>query len=99
MAHGRAGGQPQAAQSYGKASIILSIIGIVLGIIFIIFIIVYFVVFASVATSKAIDAIDVSKSYSDRTHPLFQKVNPFYHYDNFGKCRPVFVSFYHSIQK
>jgi len=89
LAHGRAGGQPQSAQSYGKASIILSIIGIVLGIIFIIITIVYFVVFAS----------EVSKSYSDRTHPLFQKVNPFYHYDNFGKCRPVFVSFYHSIQK
>ena len=73
------------------------------GIIFIIITIVYFVVFASYSflaatTSEVIDAV-VSKSYSYRTHPLFQKVNPFYHYDNFGKCRPVFVSFYHSIQK
>ena len=57
LAQTSAAGQPQSAQCYGKASIILSIIGIVLSIIFIILLIVYFVDFASVATSEATNAI------------------------------------------
>ena len=65
MAETSAAGQPQSAQSYGKASIILSVIGIVITVIAIIIcIVIYFVFFASVATSSTLDtnALDVSKS-------------------------------------